>query len=263
LLWAAELDADPASWERALAESLGPLELDALTAHLAQPLAEAIVGNLRYRYPEFDGQAFLAVARPTLGLRGGDLELELERLPRLQAALLERWRVQPVHPMRPGEARWHSDRLGLHMGAYRRPSVEEPAAVIQWLRLDPGERPESEHLLTLPAMEGDSAKSRLEAHVRLGVDASGPYIASTLPGGFDAFRVTVYGVVVADLGWQLNARVTTNDQGWSTITARLDPGLRLADAVAYDVDPNVVLVQRPVGAPGGEFRLPLGIPRDP
>ena len=36
LLWAAGLDADPRSWDRALAEAFGPPELDALTAHLAE-----------------------------------------------------------------------------------------------------------------------------------------------------------------------------------------------------------------------------------
>ncbi|MHC5210160.1 MAG: hypothetical protein ACYTG2_05520 [Planctomycetota bacterium] len=263
LLWAAELDGDPATWERALAESIGPAELEELTAHLADALAEALVGNLRYRYPDFDGPAFLDIASPTLGLRGSDLEVELSALPRLQAAVLALWEERPVHPMRPGEARWHSDRGGLHMGAFRRPTAEEPAATVQWLRLGPGTEPEMDHLLALPATDGGPDGAELEALVRLGVDASGPYLASTLPGGFDAFRVTVHGVVVADLGWQLNTRVTTNASGWSTITVRLDPGLRLAEVVAYDVDPNVLLVQRAVGGPGGEFRLPLGIPRGP
>jgi hypothetical protein len=263
LLWAAELDADPATWERALAESLGPRELEELTAHLSAALADALVGNLRYRYPDFDGPAFLDVAQPTLGLRGSDLEVHLAELPRLQSALLEAWRQRPVHPMRPGEARWHSDRRGLHMGAYRRPTAEEPAATIQWLQLGPGVQPGPAHLLALPTDDGDPDAAELEAFVRLGVDEAGPYIASTLADGFDAFRVTVHGVVVADLGWQLNTRVTTNERGWSTITARLDPSLRLSEAVAYDVDPNVLLVQRPVGAPSGEFRLPLGVPRGP
>lgn len=261
LLWAAELDADPATWERALAEGVGPRELEALTSHLADALAEAIVGNLRYRFPDFDGAGFLDVARPTLGLRGGDLELELGRLPRLATAVRELWEQRPVHPMRPGEARWYSDRLGLHMGAFRRPTADEPSAVIQWLRLRPGVEPGPDHLLALPEDGGDADAATLEALVRLGVDEAGPYIASTLPGGFDAFRVTVHGVVVADLGWQLNARATVNDRGWATVTARLDPGLLVREAVAYDVDANVVLVQRPLEVPGGEFRLPLGIAR--
>jgi hypothetical protein len=124
-------------------------------------------------------------------------------------------------------------------------------------------QPGPAHLLALPTDDGDPDAAELEAFVRLGVDEAGPYIASTLADGFDAFRVTVHGVVVADLGWQLNTRVTTNERGWSTITARLDPSLRLSEAVAYDVDPNVLLVQRPVGAPSGEFRLPLGVPRGP
>jgi hypothetical protein len=163
--------------------------------------------------------------------------------------------------MRPGEARWYSDRLGLHMGAFRRPTADEPSAVIQWLRLRPGTEPGPDHLLALPDDGDDADAAALEAHVRLGVDEAGPYIASTLPGGFDAFRVTVHGVVVADLDWQLNARSTVNDRGWSTVTARLDPGLLVREAVAYDVDANVVHVQRPLEAPGGEFRLPLGIAR--
>lgn len=56
-----------------MAEAIGPDEFSALTQHLKQGLAAAIVDNARYRFPDFDGQGFLRVADATLQLRGTDL----------------------------------------------------------------------------------------------------------------------------------------------------------------------------------------------
>src|SRR5262249_53279789 len=119
LLWAAGLDADPDTWERALAEAFGPEELAALTGHLATGLSDAIVSNCRYRYPDFDAQRFRDEADLTLGLHGGELEVPLSSLPALEAAVDRTWNARPVNPMRPGDSRWYVDRVGLHMGVVR------------------------------------------------------------------------------------------------------------------------------------------------
>lgn len=249
VLWAAELDHEPASWQRALAEGLGAPELAALGAHLATGLAEAIVSATRWRYPDLDGTRFLAEAEPTLGLRGGDLQLPLADLPELRDALLAAWARQTPPPLQPGDTAVHADADGLHLGLVLAWRPEESDTVLQWMRVAPSARDEDE----LPA------PAALEALVRLGVDEDGPYLSSTLPEGFDEFRVQVLGVTIADLKFALNTRVTTHGSGATTVTCRLDPALVLHAALFYPEHPNVLLLQRAAGDVE-EQRVPILIP---
>jgi len=251
LLWAAGLDADPRSWDRALAEAFGPLELDALTSHLAQGLADAIVGNCRYRFPDFDATRFRDAAELTLGLHGGELEVDLRELPALEAAIDRAWDARPVHPMHPGDSRWYVDRLGLHMGVLREQAEPEPGLTLEWIVVAP--EAAATLLQSASGTEGelDASRAPLEARVVLGRDADGPFVASTLPGGFEHFRVELGGVVVGDLVQCLNAEVSTGADGWSTVRCRLDPSVILEGAVLYDPVPNLVVSQSPLARPGG------------
>ena len=83
------------------------------------------------------------------------------------------------------------------------------------------------------------------------VAAALPFVASTLPGGFEQFRVELGGLVVGDLVQCLNAEVTTGADGWTTVRCRLDPAVHLEGAVLYDPVPNLVVTQRPLARPGG------------
>jgi hypothetical protein len=251
LLWAAGLDADPRSWDRALAEAFGPPELDALTAHLAEGLSDAIVGNCRYRFPDFDAVGFREAADLTLGLHGGELEVDLRELPTLEAAIDKVWDARPVHPMHPGDSRWYVDRLGLHMGVLREQSPPEPALTLEWIVVAP--EAAATLLQSASGSEGelDASRAPLEARVVLGRDGDGPFVASTLPGGFEQFRVELGGLVVGDLVQCLNVEVTTGADGWATVRCRLDPAVRLEGAVLYDPVPNLVVTQRPQNRPGG------------
>jgi hypothetical protein len=251
-LWAAELDHDPSSWQRALAEGLGAPELDALTSHLAEGLAEAVVSSTRWKFPDLDAERFLDEARPSLGLRGGDLQVALSELPGLRDAVLADWPRHAPEPLRPGGTAVHVDGDGVHMGLVLSPQPESPDVLLQWMRIE-----------SAPADEAGGAAAAqpaaLEALVRLGVDADGPYLSSTLPAGFDEFRVEVLGVPVSDLRFDLNVDVRQEDDGTTTVRCRLDPSLQVRDAVFYPAQPNVLLLQRAAGSVD-EQRVPLLAP---
>jgi hypothetical protein len=262
LLWAAGLDADPDTWNRALAEAFGPEELAALTAHLADGLADAIVSNCRYRFPDFDALRFRAEADLTLGLRGSDLEVGLSTLPALEAAIDRTWAARPLHPMRPGDSRWYVDRQGLHMGAFRQQSAPEPGLCLEWIVLAPEEAATLLQSAAGPAAGLQGSGAPVEARLVLGRDADGPFVASALQGGFEQFRVELDGVVVADLVESLNADVSIDPDGWARVLCRLDPGLDVGQAVLYDPVPNLVISQSPLGRPGGG-RWPFRVPAAP
>ena len=257
LLWAAGLDTDPATWQRALAEGFGPDELAALTGHLAEGLADAIVSNCRYRFPDFDAAGFRATAAPTLGLRGGDLEVELDRLPALSAAIDRAWAARPVHPMHPGDSRWYVDRLGLHMGQLRRHTGGEPGLSLEWIVIGP----EAAATLVQPGSGAeDVAGAPTEASLVLGRDERGAFVTSTLVAGFEQFRVEYGGAVVADLVEGRGVESATAPDGSITVRCGLDAALALDQAVLYDPAPNLVISQRPLGRPGGgrwPFRVPM------
>ena len=252
VLWAAELDDEPSTWQRALAESLGAPELTALTEHLADGLAEAAVSSTRWKFPDLDGEAFLRQAQPMLGLRGGDVQVELAELPALRDALLADWPRHAPEPLRAGGTAVHVDGEGVHMGLVLSPQPEAEDLLLQWMRIQSAPADDSgapEH--AQPAV--------LEALVRLGYDGDGPYLASTLPAGFEDFRVEVLGVPVSDLRWDLNASVILEDDGSTTVRCRLDPSLAVLDAVFYPEQPNVLLLQRGSGGED-EQRIPIAAP---
>lgn len=261
LLWAAGLDTDPHTWDRALAEAFGPEELAALTAHLSEGLADAIVSNCRYRFPDFDAQRFRLEADLTLGLHGSDLEVSLGALPALEAAIDRTWNARPVHPMRPGDSRWYVDRLGLHMGAFRQQSEPVPGVCLEWIVVAPEAASTLLQSAAGPGADLEASGAPVEARLVLGREQDGPFVCSVLQGGFEQFRVEVGGTVVADLVQSLNAEVSTDADGWSTVRCRLDPGLDVGQAVLYDPDPNLVISQSPLGRSGGgrwPFRVPGG-----
>jgi hypothetical protein len=145
------------------------------------------------------------------------------------------------------------------VGSFVRSATPEPASTLHWLRLaiDTGGLSGPESLLG--ALPRDAS---VEANLRFARDADGAYVESSLPAGFDAFRVEVHGVVVADLGWGLNVSASTDRHGWTALTARLDPALRVDDALVYPPEANVLVSQRAHEEPGGELRFPLFIPMD-
>jgi hypothetical protein len=257
LLWAAGLDTDLDTWDRALAEAFGPAELDALTGHLAEGLAGAIVSNCRYRFPDFDAAGFRQAAAPTLGLHGGDLEVGLDRLPDLASAIDRAWTARPVHPMHPGDSRWYVDRLGLHMGQLHREVGTDPGLVLEWIVIGP----EAAATLLQPGAGADDvAGAPVEASLLLGRDDGGPFVASTLPGPFEQFRVELDGVVVADLATALGVETSSAPDGSITVRCRLDAALAVEQAVLYDPAPNLIVSQRPLGQPPGgrwPFRVPI------
>ena len=259
LLWAAGLDTEPGTWERALAEAFGPAELDALTGHLADGLADAIVSNCRYRFPDFDAAGFRSAAAPTLGLHGGDLEVGLDQLPGLAAAIDRGWTARPVHPMHPGDTRWYVDRLGLHMGQLHRQAGPEPGLALEWIVIGP----DVAATLVQPGSDADEvAGAPVEARLRLGRDAGGPFVASTLLGGFEQFRVELDGAVLADLASGLGVETVSASDGLITVRCRLDAALAIEQAVLYDPAPNLVVSQRPLGRPPGG-RWPFRVPTRP
>lgn|GEM_PF-922471 len=250
VLWAAELDHEPATWQRALAEGLGAPELEALTAHIATGLAEGVVSSTRWRFPDLSGERFLEEATPTLGLRGGDLQLALSDLPGLRDAVLAAWARQTPTPLRPGENTVYVDAGGLHLGLVLDWRPETPDMVLQWMRVPAP---------LVPDEAQPPAPAVLETLVRLGAGADGPFLSSTLPEGFDEFRVSVLGVTIADLRFALNTRVSHDESGATTVTCRLDPALVLHAALFYPEHPNVLVVQRAAGG-ADEQRVPIDIP---
>ena len=123
LLWAADLDADPETWKRALAEAIGPREFSALTEHLDDGLATAIVDNARYRFPDFNGLGFLRVADATLQLRGADMAVTLEALGPLRDEVLSAWAARAVPAMSTRELAWHVDGRGPRLGVMISPEM--------------------------------------------------------------------------------------------------------------------------------------------
>jgi len=53
------------------------------------------VSSTRWKFPDLDGEAFLRLAQPTLGLRGGDLQVALAELPALRSAGADLLRISP------------------------------------------------------------------------------------------------------------------------------------------------------------------------
>lgn len=259
LLWAAGLDADPDTWERGLAEAFGAEELAALTGHLAAGLSDAIVSNCRYRYPDFDAQRFREEADLTLGLHGAELEVPLSQLPALEAAVDRTWTARPINPMRPGDSRWYVDRVGLHMGVVRAETEPLPALEVEWIVVAPEEAASLLQAEADPAATLEAAGAPVEARLSLARDHEGPFLTSSLLGGFDQLRVEFEGVLVADLAQGLNAELSTQADGWVTVRCRLDPALGVERAVLYGPFPNLVISQSPLGRPG-DGRWPFRVP---
>jgi hypothetical protein len=265
LLWAADLDEGDASWRRALADGLRGPELLALTSQLDTGLADALVSSLRYRFPDSDGADFLERSNTSIGLRGAEVEVSLRSLPPLADAVLQEWDRRPVEPLRPGEARWYADRLGLHLIVLL--SGADGGVAVHWLSMGGGEQPPS--IATAPIDDTETnvdslgvelpGEASLKSTLTFATQDGRTTVSSSVRGAFEEFRVEVEGVVVADLEWGLNTRVTSAD-GWSTVTSRLDPALQLADAVLFAPDANVIVALRGNDPALGEQRLPLHIP---
>jgi len=266
LLWAADLDAEPDTWERALAEAIGPSEFSALTQHLGEGLATAIVDNARYRFPDFNGLGFLRVADATLKLRGADLEVALDALQPLGDEVLSAWAARAVPAMSTRELAWHVDGRGPRLGVMVAPQEDQQGFRIDWMRVEASdgapfmEGADFASMLAAGSQAADADAAVDVASLRFGTDGEGPWLVSALTGGFADYRVEVQGVVVADLAWGLNARLGVDDEGRTTVTSRLDPLLALDRAVLYDPDANVLVSQRALDRPTAEQRFPLRIP---
>ena len=94
----------------------------------------------------------------------------------------------------------------------------------------------------------------------LGRDDGGPFVDSTLLGGFEQFRDVLDGVVLADLAGGLGVETVSASDGMITVRCRLDAALAIEQAVLYDPAPNLVVSQRPLGRPPGgrwPFRVPI------
>jgi hypothetical protein len=250
VLQAAELDAAPAAWDRALAEALREPELAALSAQLAKPLAEAITGALRWRFPDLDGEAFLRTSAPTLGLRGGDLALDVAALPPLREALLASWSNAAPHPLQPGLHAVHADADGVHIGTVQRDAGSRDL-VLQWVRVEARE-----------AGDKPPAPATDETLLRLGRDEQGAFLSSTLLFGFRDFRVEVLGVPVADLRGGLNVRSSVDERGATTLVCRLDPALAVDEAVFYGARPELLVLQHGAGD-ADDQRIPIAVPLRP
>jgi hypothetical protein len=266
LLWAADLDAEPETWNRALAEAIGPREFAALTEHLDDGLAVAIVDNARYRFPDFNGQGFLRAADASLQLRGADLVVPLDALQPLGEEVLLAWAARAVPAMSTRELAWHVDGRGPRMGVMVAPESEARGFRIDWMRVEASDdAPDGvgRDFAAMLAAEREAAgnDSAVDvARLRFGADGEGPWLVSALDGGFADYRVEVQGVVVADLEWGLNARLGVDEEGRATVTSRLDPLLALERAVLYDPESNVLISQRALDRPTTEQRFPLRIP---
>ena len=260
VLWAAGMDAGATSWRTALAEALGPAEMQELARQIGDGVAEAIVANLRYRYADFSAQEFLGHADASLGLRGGSLELPLTALPVLAERVVADWDGTPPHELRAGETQVHVDRDGLHLGLFG-DADENGACTLQWVRVA-GDLPDRTLAVNV-GMGGKAsapAGAEVEACLRFRGGADGVSLVASRPGGFEMYRVEVHGVVVADLQWGLNVAVERDEHGWTTIACSLDPSLLPAEAVLYGDPANVVVSLRATEGADGEQRYPLSIP---
>jgi hypothetical protein len=266
VLWAADLDAQPETWERALVEAIGPREFTELTRHLDVGLADAIVDNARYRFPDFNGQEFLRASDAMLQLRGADLAVPLVELESLSEQVLSAWAARAVPAMSTREVAWHVDGEGPRLGVMVAPEGTAPGFRIDWMRVEAGSAALGGDGARLAGLLGgerelDGADSMVDmASLRFGVDGEGPWLVSAMAGGFADYRVEVAGVVVADLTWGLNTRLGVDAEGRSTVTSRLDPLLALDQAVLYAQEANVLISQRPMDRPTTEQRFPLHIP---
>jgi hypothetical protein len=162
VLWAAELDEEPSTWQRALAEASARRSWRADRAPGRRP-GRGAVSSTRWKFPDLDGEAFLQQAQPTLGLRGGDLQVALTELPALRDALLVDWPRHAPEPLRAGATAVHVDGEGVHMGLVLSPQPEAEDVLLQWMRIE-----------AAPADDADSPPHAqpavLEALVRLGYD---------------------------------------------------------------------------------------------
>jgi len=256
LLDAAGLSKDPAAWHRDVVVDITTAELEEQVAYLAPQLAGYLVSSLRQRFPDLDSEAFLASALPTLGWREGDPRVALGTVPAFREALRERWDEAGPQLLRPGDGWWLTDGAGVHVTSLAGPGDEQDVYTITRLSMA---HPEASD----PWAGGlaDAGLARVEALVRLGRDEHGLWISSRATEGFEVFGIELEGVVVADLGRQLNVQTSQDDDGFAVVTARL-PGQRQLDQLAlYHRDSNLVVFQRLSGTGRGrDQRYPLWVP---
>lgn len=91
LMSAADLDADPRTWRRAIAEALGEDEVRELVRMHPGFLVDTLDGFLSSFRDDRDGQGGLAGLEAHLALCGGGAEVDLLSVPEVRAGLEEAW----------------------------------------------------------------------------------------------------------------------------------------------------------------------------
>lgn len=256
LLAAADLGADRRSWSVALRAAVSGPELAQQFDYAEEPLTATIVSDLRLRFPDFDGPEFLARALPTIGWAHDDVRLPIGELSALRSSILDAWDSRPAVSIGVGRGGWFSSHDGVHMTSVVPPSGRDPWHVVHRVRLDPAAQ------VSLGAMSGPGMPTGddavVEAYLKLGVDAEGSTIVSSLPTPFASFQVEYDGEVIASLATGEGLVVLPTTGSWHTVVARLPTRARWSHTRVYHEDANLVVSQSATDVP--EVRLSIRVP---
>ncbi len=261
LLAAADLDGDDASWAAALRDAIDHPALAAQCDYAEGQLTAYIVGQLRFRFPDFEADDFLDRALPTIGWTGSAVRIGLGDVEPLRRRVEESWaQTRPVS-LPVGRGWWYRDALGVHLTTVTAPEPGNPWYVINRVRAGD----DGTFSLGLIHDPGSSlpADVTVEAQIRLGVDESGTWIVSTLPGGFASFRVELDGRVVAglDLDGTVSRLPATGAGAMSTVAAQIPEIATLAKLRVYAREARLVISQSGrQDLATGEQRFPIGVP---
>lgn len=258
LLEAAELDADPATWQAALLEGLDEQGLRAQVRYVAAPLADWLVARFRERFPELDAAEFLARCLPSVGWSGSPERVALTTVPEFPASLEARWQGRGPGRLSPGDGWWLRDDDGVHLTTILGPRRDQPGYTITRLRMAAGPLEAGGALVP----DAESAARDVEAFLRLESRQGDLVLSSSLPGDFELFRVELDGFVLAELSGERSPRRGVDERGWPSLEVDLPAPLRLHELVLYHEAANLVVSQRARGAPPwATLHFPIWIPR--
>ncbi|GJM20944.1 MAG: hypothetical protein DHS20C15_08590 [Planctomycetota bacterium] len=259
LLDAADLDPDPTRWRHALLEGFDDAALRAQVRYVSAPLADWLVASFRSRFPELDAADFLARCLPSLGWQGSDARVVLSTVPGFAEGFEARWHAQGPTRLLPGEGWWLRDDDGVHLTTILGPTREQPGYTLTRLRMAAGPLEAGSAGLT---PDSANAARDVEAYLRLHPRDGELVLSSSLPGGFEHFRVELDGFVVAELSEEHGLRRFVDERGWPTLEVVLTAPLRLHELVLYHEASNLIVSQRAAGAAPWETQhFPIWLPR--
>ena len=257
LLAAAGLDARPATWRAALLGALEAPELAAQAELLQADISGFLVHTFRNRYPGLTGEDFLDRSLPTLGWQGGDTRVAVAMVDGLRSDIVDGWRRSGPRPLGPGDGWWLRDEQGVHLTSLLPPSADEPhhtvsrLALGDWEGIHPLEAGEDGRLPT--------EQAEVEAWIQIGRDGRGTWLRSLHPQGLRQLRVSLDGVLLADLARDLNTDVSRDDEGWMTVLCRLPGALRLEGMLLFDDEANLVVTQQAEAEGAPQLQFPLRV----